>query len=457
MQIDAFVTPGLGDSSYLVSWGEDAAMVDPQRDVERFLAAARARGVRIRTVIETHVHNDYVSGAAEIRAATGADIWVPSGGSYAFDHDPVEDGTEIPLGDGTLVAMATPGHTFEHTTYVLRGPDGSAIAAFTGGSLMVGGAGRTDLLGADHTDVLTRLQFASLRRLWTLPDDVLVMPTHGQGSFCGAGSSDGERERTSTIRIERAANAAFAESDEATFVRDQLEDLPSYPAYYRAMAPINRAGPPVRGAVPIPPPLGVDDVAAAIEDGVSIVDMRPGIAFAAAHVPGSINVPLRSDSASYVGWLVPFGAPIVLVVEDDAALSEAATELWRIGWEALVGHLDGGVEAWEASGRPTSSYPVVDVDGLLAELERGEAGDVVDVRQDTEWRDGHLEASRHRFVGDLPATIGAERRRGRTTFVCASGYRASMAASLLDAAGGEVRLVAPDGVPKALETLRQSV
>jgi len=454
MHIDLFVTLGLGDNSYVLTWGDEAAAIDPQRDVDRFVEAASARGARIRYVIETHIHNDYVSGAAELRAATGAEVWGPADGGYAFATTPVEDGTEISLGDGTLVGLATPGHTPEHTSYLLRDANGDQVALFSGGSLIVASAGRSDLLGAGRADELTRMQFRTMRRLAALPDHVLLLPTHGAGSFCASAPSGSER--TSTIAAERADNTALADVDEETFVRQQLSGLSAYPDYYAHMAPINRAGPPVLGGVPRPEAMTADEVAAALGDGASLVDTRDGPSFAAAHVPGALNVPLEASFAAYVGWLLPFGTRVVLLVGTDQDLVEATTQLHRIGWDAVAGHLEGGLDAWTASGRQTSSYPVIGVRELIPELRSGVTGDIVDVRQRTEWNEGHLDGSRHLFVGDLPGVTDAFDPSVRSTIVCASGYRSSMAASLLDRAGVPVRLIAPAGVPLALRLLRTS-
>jgi glyoxylase-like metal-dependent hydrolase (beta-lactamase superfamily II)/rhodanese-related sulfurtransferase len=454
VQLDLFVTPGLGDNSYLLAWGDEAAVVDPQRDAGRFLEAAEARGARIRYAIETHVHNDYVSGALELSAATGAEIVAPAQGGYAFGFTPVEDGTELALGDLSLVAISTPGHTPEHTAYLLRSSDGRPLALFSGGSLIVGSAGRTDLLGPDRAEELARLQFRTMRRLAELPDEVTLLPTHGAGSFCATTPPGGER--TSTLGAERSANPALEDADEEAFVRRQLSGLSAFPAYYAHMAPINRAGPRVTGGVPLPEPRSPAQVERALAEGATLVDAREGRAFAAAHVPGSLNVPLEASFASYVGWLLPFGTPIVLALAGAGALAEAATQLHRIGWEPVLGFLDDGIEAWVAEGRPTASYPVIAVEDLVDELARGQAGDVIDVRQRSEWDAGHLEGSRHLFVGEIPGRIDAFDPGVRSTIVCASGYRSSMAASVLDRAGLPVRLVAPAGVPRALRLLRAS-
>lgn len=452
MQLDLLVTPGLGDNSYLLSSGDEAIAIDPQRDAGRLLAAAEERGVRIRRVIETHVHNDYVSGAAELRAATGAVIFGPSGGGYTFDVRAVEDGDEIALGEVRLVALATPGHTFEHLSYLLV-PDGSEepTAIFSGGSLIVGSAGRTDLLGQEHTDELTRLQFRTMRRLAELPDAAELLPTHGAGSFC-ATSPPGE-QRTSSLGVERLANPALTALDESLFVRQQLSGLAAYPAYYAYMAPINRAGPAVLGAVPRPPARSPDEVAGLLADGAWLVDARDGASFADAHVPRSINVPLEESFASYVGWLVPFGEPLVLLVPDEDDLVEAATQLYRIGYDTVAGHLSGGAEAWRAANRDVASYSTVSVGELVAELRRGEGGDVVDVRQRSEWDAGHLDGSRHLFVGDVAHGLAGFDPAVPSTVICASGYRSAMAASVLDRAGLPVRLVPRGGVPRALRML----
>lgn len=449
MELDVLVTEGLGDNSYVLTWGDEGAVVDPQRDVDRFVRSAAARGATIRYVFETHVHNDYVSGAVEIRSRTGAAIWGPAQAGYAFGFSPVEDGTEIPLGDATLVGLATPGHTPEHMSYLWKDEAGEPLSVFSGGSLMVGSVGRTDLLGDERTEELTRLQFRSMRRLAELPDRIVLLPTHGAGSFCAAGAP--QEQRTSTIAEQRATNDAFTEADEASFSRRQTTGLPAYPAYYRWMAPINRAGAPVIEDAPLRA-MSPDDVAKALADGASLVDARDGVAFAARHVPRSLNIPLEPSFAAYVGWLVPFGTPLVLLV-DDTDLSEALSQLRRIGWDDVQGQLRGGIDAWADEGHDTASYASLDVERLVEEMGDGVVGEILDVRQRSEWDAGHLDPSHHLFVGDLSDHLAGFDRSVQQTIVCASGYRASMAASLLDRAAVPVRLVAGSGVPRALRLL----
>jgi len=454
MHLESFLTRGLGDTSYLLASGNESLIVDPQRYIRPVLSAAQARDLHITHVVETHVHNDYVSGALELRAATGATIAGPARAGYAFPFEPLAEGDELSLGTLRIVAAETPGHTPEHLSYLVFERDSDEPAAvFTGGSLIVGSAGRTDLLGPEATLELTRAQHHSLGRLSALPDQTLVLPTHGAGSFCSS-SPPGE-ERTSTIGRERASNPALAdgEMDEGAFVERRLTGLLAYPSYYAHIAPINRAGPRVYGDVPAPSGLAPSQVAERVEAGTCVVDGRDSRAFASGHIPGSISIELDDSFASYVGWIVPFGAPIVLVLPEDRpeheASVEAATQLFRIGYEAVDGFLQGGVAAWIEARKPLRSYPVASIDDLATALGE-ERALVLDVRQQTEWDAGHLEGSTHLFVGDVNARLKEMPRDREVWTVCASGHRAAMAASLLDRAGIPVRLVTPGGVPDVL-------
>ena len=460
MDLELFVTPGLGDASYLLASGRDAVLVDPQRDAWRFLEVAEQRGWRVRHVLETHVHNDYLSGALETRAATGAEIAAPARGGYGFEHRPMDEGDAIELGGLALIAMATPGHTPEHLCWLVTALDapGAPLAVFTGGSLLVGSAGRTDLLGPVLVDALTADQQRSLHRLGELPDSTQVLPTHGAGSFCSAGPAG--TARVSTIAAERFANPTFAlataEAAPAAFRAQALGGLGRFPAYYAQMAPINRRGPRVLGRLILPPaldPAGFEAVAAA---GATIVDARDRDAFAAGHVPGSINIELDGTFAGYVGWLVPFGAPLLFVLpEAGDPLAQATTELLRIGYERVPGWLEGGVGAWAASGRSLASFPTVTMRGIHAERAAGQVDDVLlDVRQPIEWAsDGVVPGAERIFVADLPARLDELPKDQRVTVFCKSGSRSAIAASLLDRAGRDVRVVTAGGADRWPEPL----
>lgn len=442
-EIEVITTPALGDTSYLVMSGDEAAVVDPQRDGWRVLAACAARGATLRWVLETHVHNDYLTGALELRSATGARVAGPALAHYAFDHLPLAEGDEIVVGDTTVVAMETPGHTREHTSYLLF--DNARIpplAVFTGGSLTVGGAGRTDLLGDELAEWLARAQFQSLRRLALLSDETRVLPTHGAGSFCSTAAAG--PEPTSTLGRERRTNPSLG-VDEESFVRDRLSGSLPRPAYYRHMAMINRAGPPVLGELPSLPPLSATDVAQRVRHGGWVVDGRDRRSFAAAHLPGSVNIELDDAFATYVGWVVPFGAPLTLVLPEPAtdAAVEAMTQLIRIGFEQVGGYLTGGVREWRDAGLPVRSYPVADVTELLR---RDGAVRVLDVRAPRELEHGRIPGSEHVFVADLPGRLPSTPRDQEVWTICATGRRAALAASLLDRSGVPVTAVASGGV-----------
>jgi hydroxyacylglutathione hydrolase len=457
MDLEVFQTPGLGDASYLLASGGEAVLVDPQRDAWRFLDVAAARGWRVRHVLETHVHNDYLSGALEIRAATDAEVVAPARGRYEFEHRAVDEGDWVEIGGLRLSAWATPGHTMEHLAWIVTSIDGPApmngtgnagvLAAFTGGSLLVGTAGRTDLLGPALTEALTSDQQKSLRRLSELPDAAQVLPTHGAGSFCSAGPVSANR--VSTIAAERFANPTFrlAGDDPATFRSEALAGLGRYPDYYRHMAALNRRGPRVLGRLFLPDALDPAGFAAKVATGTTIVDARDRDAYARAHIPGSLNIELDSAFAGYVGWLVPFAAPVLFVLPDEPdALEEATTELLRIGYERVQGWLEGGVDAWAAAGRPTAGDGTTTMEAVHAARKAGTDRSVLlDVRQANEWADGVVEGSEQIFVADLPARLHDLPAGEAVTVFCRTGHRASMAASILDNAGREVVLVGKGG------------
>jgi glyoxylase-like metal-dependent hydrolase (beta-lactamase superfamily II)/rhodanese-related sulfurtransferase len=445
--VEVFVTAGLGDNSYLVSSDGEAAVVDPQRDAWRFLQAAEAGGVRIRAVLETHVHNDYVSGAHELRAATGARLVVPAQGHYQFPHEPAADGHEVRIGGLRLIALATPGHTPEHLAWLLyEGEAATPSAVFTGGSLLVGSAGRTDLLGPELAGELSRAQFATIRKLATLPDEVEVLPTHGAGSFCVAAMP--ATRRTSTIALERCENPLFQAADLAAFDAELRGELLAYPAYYRHMAPINRAGAEVLGGLPKIPAVGPEELAARARAGAVVVDGRDRDDFAAAHLPGSVNIELNAGFASYVGWVLPFDDPLLLVLPDpgERVLEQAVTQLLRIGWHRIEGWLAGGVDAWRAGGGELRAYPCGGVEELCDAFLAGSAPRVLDVRQELEWQWGSIPGSEQVFLADLPAHLGRLSPEEVHWVVCSNGHRASIAASLLDRAGIPVHLMGEGGV-----------
>ncbi|MFB7174935.1 rhodanese-like domain-containing protein [Streptomyces sp. NPDC056254] len=447
--IEVIATPSLGDTSYLLASGDEAALVDPQRDSWELMASCAAKGVRIRYVLETHVHNDYVSGALEVRAATGATVAGPARAPYAFDHLPLAEDDEIRVGDVTVRAVETPGHTAEHTSYLVFDADARAPSAvFTGGSLLVGNAGRTDLSGGGRTEELARAQYRTLRRLALLPDGTRVLPTHGAGSSCAAGPVSGER--TSTVGAERRTNPVLTAQDEEEFVRGRMSGLPPYPAYYPHMGSLNGAGPRVLGGPPVARPLTPTMVEGLLGGGAQIVDGRDRAAFAAGHLPDSICDELDDRFASLVGEVVPFGTRLVLVLPEPAeeAAHEAIAQLLRIGYDDIAGYLAGGTDAWAAAGRPLRTFRTADAAALAGHVDGRR---LLDVRPDRP--EGGIPGSLAVPLAELPRRIGELPRDREIVVVCGSGRRAAVAAGLIDRAGIPVTAVISGG---ALELMAQA-
>lgn len=449
MAIEQFYLGGLGHQSYLITdeGTGQAAVVDPRRDVAIYLEAAAARGARITHILETHVHNDYITGARELAAHTTAVIATSAAAGVGYAQMPVRDGERIVVGQTTFTALATPGHTPDHLSYSLTEPGQTEPAAvFTGGSLLAGSAGRTDLLGEGQTLTLTRQQYRSLRRLLdTLPGQVMVYPTHGAGSFCGASTL--APRRSSTIAEEREISPAMTAADEDDFVRRQLASFGPYPAYYQHMGAINRAGPALLGARPPLPALTPAAILGRMQAGVPLVDGRSRQAFAAAFIPGALNIELGDeDFATYVGWLLPFNSPLTILVEDEAGRREAVVQLLRIGYEHVEGYLDGGIRAWEAAALPIATLPRIDVLELARRLGRGEPLAVVDVRRPDEWCTGHIPGSIHAHVAELSQQIDALPTDRPIAVICHGGFRAAIGASMI-ASSGRAVIAIQGGVP----------
>lgn len=418
----ALVDDGLGNSSYLVDLGDNRALVvDPARHPAAYLHEAERRGLDIAYAVETHLHADFVSGGREL-SALGASLLAPAAGGHTFPVRPLADEEEVDLGGLTLRALATPGHTPEHLAYLLL--DGAApLALFSGGSLLVDSVARTDLIAPEQTEQLTRSLWRSLHeRILTLPDDLRVYPTHGAGSFCSAPSGG---ERTTTIGRERRANPLLAAPDEDAFVKLLLDELGTYPPYFLRLREVNRRGPRVHGpAQPVLPRVRVDDVARLQAAGAWVIDVRPVDAFGARHIPGAVSIALRPQFASWLGWIVPEGAPLVFVVAADQDRAELVRQARNIGYETLLGEVDGGVDAWHASGREVASIS-------LERVERYE-GTIVDVRQRNEFAAGHVPGALSAELGDVTSV---SLPRGPLAVMCGHGERAMTGASLLARAG----------------------
>ena len=436
------VDEGLGNSAYLVDLGDGRALaVDASRDLRALRGATERLGLRIAYAADTHLHADFLSGAVQLAASDGARVLASKAGEREFPHDALADGDEVDLGALTLRTLATPGHTHEHLAFeLLDGPQ--PVGVFTGGSLIVGSAARTDLVSPDRTEELARAQYRSLRRLAELEDTTAVWPTHGAGSFCSAPPG---AERTSTIGTERATNTLLQAPDEESFVRQLLDSLGSFPPYFRTLGEVNRIGPPLVVGDTLPG-LSAGEMARLRASGAEVVDVRPAADFATAHVPGSVSIPLRPVFATWLGWLVPAGKPLLVVRNADQDPAEVLWQARKIGYDQVLGELDGGIAAWTAAGQPTTSIPMLSADDV--DIEGPDGMRVLDIRQDNEFDSGHVPGAARAELGTLAAHPD-EVPTGSTVVMCGHGERAMSAASLLLRTGRR-DLVVLDGGPDDL-------
>ncbi|HEX2179266.1 MAG TPA: MBL fold metallo-hydrolase [Actinomycetota bacterium] len=435
MQVLTIETPGLGDRSYLAHDGHVALVVDPQRDIDRVLTLAESAGVTITHVAETHVHNDYLSGGLDLARRTGASYLVSAEDGVEFDRLPVADGMCVEVGGLKVQAIGTPGHTHNHLSYLVF-EQGRAQALFTGGSLLYGTVGRTDLASEEESERLTRDQFRSARKLASLvPDEVEIWPTHGFGSFCSSGRSSGALH--ATMGQERKSNLALTMQDEDEFVSTLLSGLTAYPRYYAYMAPINLAGPePVD--LTTPRQLDAEQLRSQIRAGRWVVDLGKRRAYARGHLPGTVSVELGKSFATYLGWVLPWGTPLTLVGDSMEEVAQAQRELVRIGIDRL--EAAAGERAHLAGELGLAAYPVSDFSELAAVLAADHPPLVLDVRRHDERAGGSIAGSVHVPLQDLVGSL-EQLPSGPIWVHCASGFRASIAASLLSRGGKQVVLI----------------
>ncbi|HKA35358.1 MAG TPA: rhodanese-like domain-containing protein [Thermoanaerobaculia bacterium] len=426
----------LAQASYMIGSGGIAAVVDPRRDIDTYLEEAEKQGLRIRHVIETHLHADFVSGHRELAQRTRSRIYFGGKANAKFDHQSVHDGDEISFGDVTLRFLETPGHTPESVSVLVfdrsLGPEPQAV--LTGDTLFIGDVGRPDLLGAKMSaQELAGMLYDSLHgKLLMLPDTVAVYPAHGAGSLCGRNISS---ETSSSIGQQRRFNYALQPMPREEFIRMMTADLPEAPAYFSRDVQINREGAGSLSELPEPsalPPAAVEDLQ---KSGAVLLDVRASAKYGTGHVPGSLNIGLGGQFASWSGALIAADKPIVLVTDDDDQVAEARMRLARVGLENVASFLDGGVLAWHESGRPIATTEQISVDELQHRLDEGKAGQLLDVRRPGEWQAGHIAAARHLPLNDLLSRAPELSREGSITAICAGGYRSSIATSVLEQQG----------------------
>ena len=446
MYFEQFYLTCLAHASYMIGSGGEAAVVDPQRDVDIYLEAAEEQNLKIRCIFETHLHADFVSGHKELAARTGAKIYFGAEAHAAFPHVALRHGDEVRMGRLRLRALETPGHTPESICLLIFDEEKSSAdagvqpwAVLTGDTLFIGDVGRPDLSASHTPQQLAGLLYDSLHgKLLNLPDSVLVYPAHGAGSLCGRSM---RAEKSSTIGTERLTNYALQIASREEFIRQLTTNLPARPEYFREDAEINRSGAAMLGELTPLRALSAGEVQKLLSEGVYVLDVRPGDQFAAGHVPGSINIALSGQFASWAGSLLGVHSFPVLVAETDAQLEEARMRLARVGIEELRGHLGGGIEGWKAAGLPLLATPQISVKELSALLSGNGSRDgeaaimVIDVRREGEWRAGHIAQAEWKPLDLFPRELPDIDKSRKVAVHCKSGYRSMIACSFLERAG----------------------
>lgn len=435
MKIERFEVAGLAQYAWIVSDGGEAVVIDPARDSAPYLAYAAQNRLRIVAVLDTHIHADFASGSPALAQAAAARLLVSAYDrgehfSYAMPHEALHDGDTVRVGALRLAAMHTPGHTPEHLSFLLYEPacsETDAVAIFTGDFVFVGSLGRPDLLGEEAKAGLAKKLFASVQRLKSLPDGLEIFPGHGAGSLCGAGIGDGGE---TTLGFERRANPYFSYGEEE-FVEKILASVPELPAYYPRMKALNSAGAPPFESLPPPRAMSVEEVTVAAASGATLLDLRRPEAFGGAHIAGAINIGSGGNLPMWAGWLIDPAKDIVLI-SDTGADEEARRMLARVGLDRVTGYLDGGMSTWIAAGENfarTTQLSATEVE------QRAAASLVLDVRTNSEWSGGGIPGAKHIPLGELPRRMAELDPAQPIIAVCGSGYRSSIAASLLARSG----------------------
>jgi hydroxyacylglutathione hydrolase len=434
MYFEQFYLGCLAHASYMLASEGEAVVVDPQRDVEIYLKAAEANHVAIRHIFETHLHADFVSGHRELAARTGAHIYMGAQAEATFPHVAMQDGFALKVGKMRIAALETPGHTPESMCFVITDDEKSAApwAVLTGDTLFLGDVGRPDLSKRYTPVQLAGMLYDSLHgKVLKLADDVLVYPAHGAGSLCGRNM---RAERVSTIGTERLTNYALQIKSREEFVQQLTSNLPARPAYFLQDAEINRTGAPALSDLPTLRAIEPPELKNILAEGGMALDVRPSEQFAAAHVPGSVNIALSGQFASWAGALLGLAAGPVLIGESEEAVSEARIRLARVGLEDARGYLKGGIEAWRQAGLPVAELPQISVEALSDHLHTSRL-QVLDVRREPEWEAGHIEGASWWPLDNFKIAPPEIDRELPVAVHCKGGYRSMIACSLLQRAG----------------------
>jgi hydroxyacylglutathione hydrolase len=427
----------LAHASYLIGSGTEAAVVDPQRDIDIYLAEAGALGFTIKHVIETHCHADFISGHHELAARAGARIYFGAQAAAKFDFVAVRDGDQIVMPDVTLQFLETPGHTPESISILVFDRESSATepwGVLTGDTLFIGDVGRPDLLGSrvPATELAGMLYDSLHNKLLALPDATRVFPAHGAGSMCGRNISS---ETSSTIGEQRRFNYALQPTSRDAFIHMMTTDLPEAPSYFSRDAQINLEGPALIDELPDPIAFLPEAVQKMQRGGHLILDTRSSSQYGAGHIPSSLNIGLAGQFASWAGSLLKPDVPLLIVSEDADRVREARTRLARVGLERVTGFLRDGVLAWHEAGLPLATIEQISVEELRQRIEEKSIDVVIDVRRPPEWNSGHIENAIHMPLNHLAESALSLNRDSKIAAICAGGYRSSIASSLLEQLG----------------------
>ncbi len=434
MYFEQFYLGCLAHASYLLASEGEAVIFDPQRDVDIYMQAAETNGVSIRHIFETHLHADFVSGHRELAARTGAKIYIGARAEATFPHVPLQDNFRLRVGQISITALETPGHTPESMCFVITDEEKSPApwAVLTGDTLFLGDVGRPDLSRRYTPPQLAGMLYDSLHhKVLNLGDDVLVYPAHGAGSLCGRNM---RAERVSTIGTERLTNYALRIKSREEFVRELTSNLPARPEYFLQDAEINRTGASTLADLPALLEVEPGELKILLAEGAIALDVRPGEQFAAGHVPGSINIALSGQFASWAGALLGLDAQPLLIGGSQEAVSEARMRLARIGLERCRGYLSGGIAAWSEAGLPVAVLPQISVESLSEQLQGG-GSQVLDVRREAEWEAGHIEGASWWPLDNFKVAPPEIDREVPIAVHCKGGYRSMIACSLLERAG----------------------
>jgi hydroxyacylglutathione hydrolase len=437
MYFKQFYLGCLAHASYLIGSEGEAAVVDPQRDVDQYIDEAQAMGLKIKYVIETHLHADFVSGHRELAARAGAEIVFGKRAGATFPHLPASDGDEIKVGKVVLRILETPGHTPESISVLVidRRVSDRPLKVLTGDALFIGDVGRPDLVGSKgySAEQMAGMLYESLHaKLLKLADDVEVFPAHGAGSLCGRNIS---KDTSSTVGEQRRFNYALQPMPKDDFIRMMTTDLPEAPAYFPRDAEINRTGAAALKELPRPAELAPEEVARLLQEGDLVLDVRGSATYGNGHVPGAINIGLGGQFATWAGTLLPIGTPLIIVADELGSVDEAVTRLARVGVESVKGFLSGGMYAWDQAGLKSAITPQMPPDELRQRLEEKDELQIVDVRRPGEYAAGHAPRAINVTLAHLDRELSTLDRARPTAVICASGYRSSAATSILERHG----------------------